>query len=201
VNSVESFTIPLNWQPVLVGGAAFPWHRESPKPWKDRELIKGPRVYRWAFKTRDSEIEAVYIGQSEAFHNRIAGYRTPAKANPNDTDVMVNNRFASCEEREGTVELQFLEITAFEINGQLIDASVKSLGNHEVRMLLESIAILTAKSEHPNPVLLNRLSRNVHEKGLESVLQSMVPKRRIEFLESEIDKLNKQAREANATQK
>jgi hypothetical protein len=68
-------------------------------------------------------------------------------------------------------------------------------------MLLESIAILTAKSEHPNPVLLNRLSRNVHEKGLESVLQSMVPKRRIEFLESEIDKLNKQAREANATQK
>ncbi len=198
---VQSFILPLNWRPVLVEGKAFLWHRTSPKYLKHRELIRGPRIYRWAFKNKAGEIEAVYIGQSEAFHNRIAGYRTPTKTNQNDTDVILNKKFASCEENGGTVELQFLEVAAFEINGQLIDASVNSLGNHDVRLLLESVATVTAKSEHPNPALLNRLSKNVHEKELESLLKSMPPKRRRELLESAIDKLKQQARKANATQK
>jgi hypothetical protein len=197
MNPVQSFKIPLNWQPVLIGGAAFSWHRDSPKPSKDRELIEGPHIYRWVFKNRDGEIEEVYIGQSEKFQNRISSYRTPTKKNSKDTDVFVSKRFASCEAQGGVVELQFLEIDEIEINGQLIDSSTKSLGNHEVRILLESIAVVTAKSEKPK--LLNRLSKNVHEKGLESLLRSLSPKQQKEILGH--FRTNKQARETNATQK
>jgi hypothetical protein len=201
VNSVESFTIPLKWKPVLIGDAAFSWHRVSPKPWRDRELIEGPRVYRWAFKKRTGEVEAVYIGQSEAFHNRIAGYRTPTKRNPKDTDVFVNSKFLSFEEREGTVELQFLDIAPFRVNGHLIDASIQSLGNHEVRLLLESVAILTAKLEHPHPKLLNRLSENVHKKGLGKLIQKMSPQQRVKALDLLKPQTHKSTRVDNATQK
>jgi hypothetical protein len=165
---------------VLIDGGSFPWHRDSPKPRKDREIINGPRVYRWAYKSKVGEIEAVYIGQSEAFHSRIAGYRTPTKTNPNDTDVIVSNEFAKCEKEEGSVELQFLEFAPFEINGQRIENSLGSLGNHEIRLLLECIALVTARSEKPK--LLNRLSRNVWEKQLFQLVQKSSPRRQQEML-------------------
>jgi hypothetical protein len=139
-------------------------------------------------KNNSGEVEAVYIGQGEKFQKRLAKYRWPAKTNAKSTDAIIKKMLVLCEEKGGTVELQFLEITGFEINGQLIDSSTKSLGNHEVRILLESIAIVTAKSEMPT--LLNRLSKNVHEKDLESLLRSLPPKRQQEILD--ILKTNKQ---------
>jgi hypothetical protein len=198
MNPVQSFKIPLNWRPVLIAGTAFPWHRDSPKPWRDRELIEGPRVYRWTFKNKTCDIEAVYIGQSEKFQNRLASYRKPRKATPNSTDVILNKMFESWEQKGRAVELQFLEIAAFEINGQLIDSSTKSLRNHEVRLLLECLAIVTAKSEKPK--LLNRLSKNVHEKDLKNLLLSLSPKQQQEILTT-LRQTNNQAREINATQK
>jgi len=197
VNSVESFNIPLNWQSVLVNGRIYPWHRKPQRNAKDRDLIKGPRIYRWVFKDQNGEIQAVYIGESEKFQNRISGYRTPTKANQQDTDVIVHNALDDCEKQGGIVELQFLEIVGFEVNGQLIDTTARSLGNHEVRILLESIAIVAARTEKPK--LLNRLSKNVHEKDLESLFRSLPPKRQQEILDSV--KANNQAREIRATQK
>jgi hypothetical protein len=188
MNSVDSFKIPLNWQSVLVNGQIYPWHRKPQRVAKYRELIEGPRIYRWVFKNQNDEIQAVYIGESEKFQNRLSGYRTPTKINQQDTDVIVHNTFDDCEKQGGIVELQFLEIAAFEINGQLIDSSTKSLGNHEMRIILESIAIVTAKLEKPK--LLNRLSKNVHEKDLERLLRSLPPKRKQEILD--IYKANKQ---------
>jgi hypothetical protein len=106
--------------------------------------------------------------------------------------------FESWEQKGRAVELQFLEIAAFEINGQLIDSSTKSLRNHEVRLLLECLAIVTAKSEKPK--LLNRLSKNVHEKDLKNLLLSLSPKQQQEILTT-LRQTNNQAREINATQK
>lgn len=178
---VESFKIPLDWHPVLTDGIAFPWYRGSPKPWKDRELIEGPRVYRWAFKNKAGDIEAVYIGQSGKFQRRLASYRKPRKTAPKSTDVILSKMFESCEQKGGAVELQFLEIAPFKINDLLIETSTRSLGNHEIRLLIESIAVVTAKLEKPK--LLNRLFKNVHEKDLENLLRSLSPKRQQEILD------------------
>jgi hypothetical protein len=181
MNLVQSFKIPLNWRPVLIAGTAFPWHRDSPKPYKDRELIEGPRIYRWAFKNQSGGIESVYIGQSGNFQNRLASYRKPRKATPNSTDVILNKMFESWEQKGRAVELQFLEIAAFKINGLLVETSPESLGNHEIRLLIESIAVVGARSEEPK--LLNRLSKNVWEKQILQLLQNMSPRRRQEALD------------------
>jgi hypothetical protein len=170
MNSIKSFKIPLNWRSVLVEEQTYPWHRKIQRSAKHRDLIDGPRIYRWVFKNQNGEIQAVYIGQSERFQSRLSGYRTPTKTNPQDTDVIVRNEIDEWEEQGGTVELQFLEIAAFGVNGQVVDSSMKSLGNHEVRVLLESIAIVTAKSEPYR--LINRLSKNVHRKDIDQVLKS-----------------------------
>jgi len=85
--------------------------------------------------------------------------------------VIVHDAIVEWEKQGGTVELQFLEIAAFEVNGQRVDSSTKSLGNHEVRVLLESIAIVTAKSEPYK--LINRLSKNVHRKDIDQLLKNL----------------------------
>ena len=103
MNSVESFKIPLNWQPVLVKGQVYPWHRKPQRYAKYRELIEGPRYYRWVFKNQNGEIQAAYIGESEKFQNRLSGYRPPTKKNQQDTDVIVHKAFDDCEKQGGMV--------------------------------------------------------------------------------------------------
>jgi hypothetical protein len=171
MNSIESFKIPLNWHSVLVEGQSYPWHQKPQRHAKHRDLVGGPRIYRWVFKNQNGEVQEVYIGQSERFQSRLSGYRTPTKTNPQDTDVIVHDAIVEWEKQGGTVELQFLEIAAFEVNGQRVDSSTKSLGNHEVRVLLESIAIVTAKSEPYK--LINRLSKNVHRKDIDQLLKNL----------------------------
>lgn len=188
-NTDQSFQIPLNWRSVFVERESFPWHRKIQRSAKYRELIRGPQVYRWVLKNNLGATEAVYIGQSEAFHSRIAGYRTPTKTNPNDTDVILNNAFSDTERNGGSVELQFLEICPFVINGQLIES--KSLANQEIRLLLESLAILTAKAEGQK--LLNRLSKNANEKAIIKVLDGIPKHKRLPLLESAIAKLRNDA--------
>jgi hypothetical protein len=170
MTSIKSFKIPLSWHCVLVEEQIYPWHRKLQRHAKHRDLIEGPKIYRWVFKNQNGEIQAVYIGQSEKFQIRLSGYRTPTKTNPQDTDVIVRSEIDDWEKQGGTVELQFLDIAAFEVNGQVIDSSTESLGNHEVRVLLESIAIVTARSEPYR--LINRLSKNVHRKDIDRVLKS-----------------------------
>jgi hypothetical protein len=156
---ISSLLISLNWIPVLVDGVKYPWHRKPQKYARNRELINGPRIYRWVLRSKVGDIESVYIGQSEKFEKRLTRYR---RLRESGTEVYVNNAFSDCEEHGGTVELQFLEVAEFEINGTLVDTSARSLGNHVVRQLLETTAILTAQSEPPN--LLNRPSKNVQLK-------------------------------------
>jgi hypothetical protein len=198
-DSVESFNILLNWRTVLIEEAVYPWHKKPQKYLKYRELINGPRVYRWAFKNSSGEIEAVYIGESEKFENRLAGYRRPTSSTPNRTDAILNGEFANCEKREGTVELQFLEFVPFEINGQRIEAQIHSFAKHEIRLLLECIAIVTAKSEKPK--LLNRLSEDAGIKAVRHILKTVSPEQQVKLIESGLKYLKSKARDANATQK
>jgi len=187
----------LNWKSILVNEKVYPWHKESPKQPKDKELINGPRVYRWVFKNQAGEVESIYIGQSEKFQNRLSGYRTPTKINQKDTDVIVHRAFSECERHGGTIELQFLEVEKLEINGQLIDTTIQSLGNQEIRLLLELIAVLTAKLEKAK--LHNRFSKNVHEKDLEKLIRIVPMNVMPDF--SEHFQTNNQTREVYATQK
>jgi hypothetical protein len=185
IHNNKSVEIPLIWRSVSVKEEVFPWHRPLQKLANHRDLIRGPRVYRWLLRNAKKEIESVYIGQSEAFHSRIAGYRAPTKSNPNDTDVILNCAFRDIEGRGGSVELQFLEIHSFTINGQVIDMG--ALGNQEVRLLLESLAIMTARKDGQK--LLNRLPKNAHEKAVLEVLNQIPKAKRIPLLESAIARL------------
>jgi hypothetical protein len=91
---------------------------------------------------KGDEISSVYIGQSEQFETRLRDYRSP---NQYDRDVQAAMR--ECEESGGRVELHFLDLGTdrFRINGKLV--SHASLSNHDVRMMMESIAIVTAGVE------------------------------------------------------
>jgi hypothetical protein len=199
MTSVNSFTIPLNWQPVLIDDNAFPWHRKSPRYLKNRARINGSQVYRWVFRGKNHEVEAVYIGQSEVFQKRISYYRGLAKKK--------DSEFAKCEEQGGVIELEFLHFDKFEVNGKRIDDNRRSLGDHDVRLLLECIAIVTAKLEKPR--VLNRLLENADKKQLRHLMKKMLhmlsPKRQQEVIDKAFDLIERQIdngpRETNATQK
>jgi hypothetical protein len=62
-----------------------------------------------------------------------------------------------------------------------------ALGNQEVRLLLESLAILTARTDGQK--LLNRLPGNAHEKAVLEVLNRIPKAKRIPLLESAIARL------------
>lgn len=151
VTNIPKIEIPFHWTQVLDNkGAYFPWHRKVPK--KLRKHIAGPRVYRWVLRKGD-EISSVYIGQSEQFETRLGEYRNP---NRYDSDVQAAMR--ECEESGGRVELHFLDLGTgrFRINGKLI--SHASFSNHDVRIMIESIAIVTARVEGVK--LLNHVRDN-----------------------------------------
>ena len=180
-------SIALNWLPVLIDGKPFPWHRESPKD-PGRELIWASRVYRWVFKDKSGEIKKAYIGQSGAFHDRIAGYRSIAKGSPTSGNDHLDD-FKTWEDGGGIVELQFLDFSEFEINGQRINA--KYLSDQEPRLFLENLAILSAKSE--KITLFNKIPENVYLREMVAILAGLPTKEQKRLIELLTARLNKQS--------
>lgn len=154
MGDVLKFEIPLRWVRVTVKGACFDWHKSLPKTVRERDLISGPQVYRWLLRSNAGEIEWVYIGQSENFQKRISAHRGGA---------VLQERMRDCETKGGTVELEFLDLTEpLIVNGKCITNS--ALREHDVRLMMESIAVVTARTEQLR--VLNRLQENVDVKRL-----------------------------------
>lgn len=164
-----SIVVPLHWLPVRVKESHFNWHKNLPKTVRERDQISGPKVYRWVLRTQTGEIQAVYIGQSEKFQARVSDYRRGDKAGL-DLDDTVQARMKRCENCGGTVELQFLDLDAgpFKINGMQVTNS--SLADHDIRLMMESIAIVTARAA--NLPVINRLQENVNVKSLKRLVKA-----------------------------
>lgn len=164
----RNIDIPLYWKSVLVKGAHFDWHKHPPRNVPERDLISGPRVYRWVMRTTSGEIELVYVGQSERFQKRVSEYRGGNHLRV-ESDRAFQLRSRKCEESGGSVELQFLDLNAepFSINGKAITNA--SLGDHDVRLMMESIAIVDARAR--NLSVLNQLHDNVHFKDLKRIVR------------------------------
>jgi hypothetical protein len=136
----------------------------------DRERLEGAHVYQWVFRGADGHLEQCYIGQSGNFEGRLPDYRSeiPAK---NSTEAFVQEEMRQCEKRGGTVDLEFLELeTPLCINGKLINKY--SLGDREVRLMMENIAIVTAKANGVK--LLNRLGDNTYDVKIETLMGRIV---------------------------
>jgi hypothetical protein len=73
---VLKIDIPLHWTLVLVKGSRFNWHKDLPKTVLARDMLTGPKIYRWVLRGGTNEILAVYIGQSERFEERMSEYRS-----------------------------------------------------------------------------------------------------------------------------
>ena len=87
------------------------------------------------------------------------------------TEALVQNEIFRCEEHNGTVDLEFLELrTPFRINGKLINDF--SLGEPDVRIMMEHIAIVTARAEGLK--LINRLSDNAYYVKIFSLVERIV---------------------------
>jgi hypothetical protein len=152
--NISDFRIPIRWSPVLLNGKPFQWH--SCRITRAAKVcVVGPRVYRWRFLDRSGSLSCAYIGQSEHFERRLGDYRVAPK-NPGEIAVM--RKMAESKAEHGNVELDFLDLgaEAFRINGRLI--SQASLSDHYVRLLMESLAIVTARAEGVK--LLNRVRDN-----------------------------------------
>jgi hypothetical protein len=162
--------VPLVWHRVLLAaGQSFPWHR-CPAPYaRDREPLERPQVYKWVL--RDANRERAYIGEAGAFDRRLGQYRSP----DNDTtEQRVRQAMDECEQCGGTVELWFLEITtgSFLLNGRLIDRH--SIGDKNVRLILENLAILEEKQN--KTTLLNVIEENAYDAKIASIVGDLVRK-------------------------
>lgn len=157
--------VPLHWTRVQVSEKHFDWHKDLPKTVRNRDLISGPKIYRWVL--RESGIESVYIGQSERFEKRLSAYRS-GNRKALASEYHVRAKLKQCEDAKGIVELEFLDLDkgSFYINGKLVANS--SLGDHEVRLMMESVAIVAARASSLH--LLNRLQKNVGVKDIERIV-------------------------------
>jgi len=160
--------VPLRWKSVLVKGMHFDWHKHPPRNVRERDLISGPRIYRWLLRTTSGEIEFVYIGQSERFQERVSAYRNLDHRRV-ESDRAFQSRLKKYEDCGGTVELEFLDLDAesFCINGKAITNA--SLGDHDIRLMMESIAIVDARVRKLS--ILNQLHDNVHLKDLKRLVK------------------------------
>jgi hypothetical protein len=163
--------VPLRWEPVvLCNGSRFDWHRKRVRAARDRERLEGAHVYRWVFRGADGHLEQCYIGESGNFEQRLPDYRSeiPAKGS---TEAMVQHEIDLCEERGGSVDLEFLDFkTPLRLNGRLINNY--SLGHREVRLMIENIAIITAKEEGVK--LLNRLGDNTYDVKIGNLMRRII---------------------------
>jgi len=167
---VRNVEIPLDWQQVLLAdGKPFPWH-QSPAPYpRDREPLEHPQVYKWVL--RDANGKTVYIGEASAFDQRLGKYRNP---DSDTTEQRVRQAMDECEQRGGTIELWFLEIAAdsFHLNGSLINKY--SIGDKNVRLILENLAILEERRN--KTTILNVIEDNAYDRKLAALADELVRK-------------------------
>jgi hypothetical protein len=169
--NTPSFVVQLHWKAIkLCDGRRFDWHKKRARAARDREQLEGPRVYRWVLRGTDGLPEQFYIGQAGNFEQRLPKYRS-RKLAVDSTEALVQNEIFRCEEHNGTVDLEFLELrTPFRINGKLINDF--SLGEPDVRIMMEHIAIVTARAEGLK--LINRLSDNAYYVKIFSLVERIV---------------------------
>ena len=167
MGEVANINIPLNWKAVLVNGTYFEWHKHPPRNIRERDLISGPRVYRWLMRRTSGEIELVYVGQTERFEKRVSEYRGGKQSRVEPVSTFLSTA-RKCEDSGGSVELQFLDLDkeSFSVNGKAITNA--SLGDHDVRLMMEGIALVDARAR--NLSVLNRLHQNVHIKDLRRIV-------------------------------
>jgi hypothetical protein len=131
-------------------------------------LISGAKIYRWVLRDQSGAIDSVYIGQSERFQQRLSAYRS-GNRKALASEYPVRAQLKQCEGAGGSVELEFLDLDkgSFYINGKLV--ANPSLGDHDVRLMMESIAIVAARASSLQ--LLNRLQQNVGVKDLVRIVR------------------------------
>jgi hypothetical protein len=156
----------LRWRPVLLKGEPFPWHRQAIPSARARETIAGPQVYRWTMRDRIGAISGSYIGETGEFVARLCAYRS-GKSDREASTVRAAMR--RCEGDGGMVELCFLDLEKWtlRVNGKL--TTNRSLADHDVRLMLEKTAILTARVEGIR--VLNDVRENVLLKNLRQIAQ------------------------------
>ena len=166
-------TIPLRWEPVVLSnGKRFNWHKERAPADADRRRLDGARVYRWILRDADGKIDRLYIGESGAFNERITQYRSDCPAD-GSTEAALRTEMNNCEANGGSVDLEFLSLEApIHVNGKIINNY--TLGEHNVRLMMENIAIVTAKVQGLK--LVNRLGENIIETKLVALLQKVIGK-------------------------
>jgi hypothetical protein len=187
--NVPALEIPVCWAPVLVNGKAFGWHEQKLNS-RAKEQIAGPRVYRWVLRTHSGEV-LVYIGQTENFEKRLRSYRRGAGE---QIHSRVRTAIEQCKNGGGTVELYFLDLQtgAFRMFGRLIDRS--SLNHHEVRIMMEGVAVLKALAGEEK--LLNRYRRNAVETMMAQLLKPYPSEMRKDILEEVQRTLRNQSADA-----
>ena len=158
VGAVPNIEIPLCWEkPELVKGKHFVWHRENLYNIPANEISKlmcGAKVYRWLMRSKSNEMESCYIGQSVDFDQRLNQYRRSFRK-PDGKHKLLVEAMRDCENSNGTVNLEFLcvGVDGFQLNEILINRW--TLGNQDVRLMMESISIAAFRAQHPNVKLIN----------------------------------------------
>lgn len=157
----------LRWMPVLYRGEPFPWHRQEIPSARARDDISGPQVYRWRLRDTSREIFCSYIGETEKFETRLCAYRIGSgdREDMNPERQRVRAAMKQCERDGGNVELDFLNLDECKvrINGKPIEKRLV-VGYHDVRLMMESSAIVAARVEGVK--LLNRGRGNAYVNNL-----------------------------------
>jgi hypothetical protein len=168
-----SFVLPLHWKAVvLCDGSRFDWHKKGARAARDREQLEVACVYRWVFRAANSRPEQfyLYIGQSGKFEERLPSYRSTNPA-AGSTEELLRREMSRCEEQGGKVDLEFLDLgNPLRINGKLINKY--SLGERDVRVMMENISIVTAKADGIK--LINRLGDNTNEVKILNLAKKIV---------------------------
>jgi hypothetical protein len=168
---LTNLVVPLHWKAVVLrDGSRFDWHRKAARAPEDREQLEGARVYRWVFRGADGRPKQFYIGESGKFEKRLLNYRSRSLAE-DSTEALLQDEISRCEEQGGTVDLEFLDLeTPLSLNGKLI--SKYSLGELDVRVMMENIAIVTTRTEGAK--LINRLGDNAYYAKILSLVERIV---------------------------
>jgi hypothetical protein len=169
--TTSNLVVPLHWKAVVLGnGSRFDWHSQTARSPDDRAQLEIACVYRWVFRGADGRPEKFYIGQSGKFEHRLPNYRSEKPA-AGSTEERLRHEMSLCEERGGRIDLEFLDLsTPLRINGKPI--SNYSLGESYVRVMMENIAIVTARKDGVK--LINRLGDHTNEVKILNLVKRIV---------------------------
>jgi hypothetical protein len=160
-DSRRIFEIPLSWESVLAKGNRFDWHKEQLPAGPDWDKLYGSKIYKWEFRSQHLPAK-LYIGQCQEFQERLAKYRA-AKKDGSTTEARFQHETQAYEGQGGTVDLYFLDIgTSIVINGKPVNKL--TLGELAVRLMLESIAIVSAQVAGFE--LVNQLGNNWYQEQI-----------------------------------